>query len=237
MASTSKAPSVLEKFFNVKSGISYVVQEGKNTHQRYDYTKLRDIQAKMNPLLAENRLIIKTQISGRPIPEGGTTVDQYDISVDFICVDSGEILSYEFLNIPGDTAQKNAVQSFGSTTTYLTRYALGTIFQIPYYTPKEEPDEVDMDTIQPHRTAGPAATKAATPKATPPAKAAAKTSSYGSEVWQEAQNLGLSQDDVLSVLGSHGLTTLKEVTQDNYKSIRKTLQDYAIDAAEKTHEN
>jgi hypothetical protein len=226
--------NIYQKLNAVKDGL-WVQKHGKNPHQKYNYAELRDIQQALNPLLVENGLWSHFSMKGNKNSDG--VVDDYDVTVVFYSTDNPEDqLSYVFNNISSDTQQRNLVQRFGATSTYVKRYVYGMIFDIPYYNPNEEPDNNNLDDnvdgkkeIVKRKTpkSTPQAAPKSTPKNPPSTAQAKKTASLGATLWAEAQKVGLSQEGVLTILGNNGLTSLKEVDKSNYDKILKEIQSIA----------
>lgn len=224
--------NIFQKLNAVKDGL-WVKKHGENKHQRYNYAELRDIQQALNPLLVENNLWVHFAMKGNKNSDG--IVDDYDVTVVFYDIDKPEdTLAYEFNNVSSDTQQKNLVQRFGATSTYVKRYVYGMIFDIPYYNPNEEPDNNNLDdNIDGKKEI--VKRKDKTVRAKPTLQAPSKSTlqapskqdagkSLGAVLWAESQKVGVTKDDVLTILGKHGLSSLKEIDKSNYDTILKEIQ-------------
>jgi hypothetical protein len=149
-----KKPTVIQRYFEIVNSMGNVQRNATNPFARAKYASLSNIQTHLQPLLYEARLAV--------LFDFGTFVNNvYSVNMTVQDIDNpSDTLVFPFA-VPIDSTQKNAVQAFGSTTTYAQRYILCVAFQIAL-------DDTDPDVQAPQ---APTPTKQSTPA---PVKAPAK---------------------------------------------------------------
>ena len=99
------------KLVRVQSGLGAIEKRGRNAHYGYNYYKLEDILAALNPLLNAEGLVISHSITGKDFSIGNGIVfieTQHTI----LDADSGETITVHFCGT-GKDEKKKAVQRAG----------------------------------------------------------------------------------------------------------------------------
>ena len=126
-----------EKLLKIKTAIGVLGKDANNPFHKSKYVSLSKILRTINPLLAENKLLLTTTIDYRE----NTTLNIFTITVNIIDLEDGSNKNFNY-STPIDSTQSNKIQAYGSTTTYGQRYALAMLFGIPF-------DDEDSDQFDP----------------------------------------------------------------------------------------
>lgn len=155
--------NIYKQYLNVIKEIDVIGKDATNPFARSKYASLPNIIKKVQPILNERGLVFKVdipellQFKSEPVEETKTDKDGtvtrkifqqtsgfYKVQARLIDVEQeggeGGFMEWE-LTVPHDSTQRNPTQGFGSTATYIQRYAYGIVFQIPF--DDQDPDASD----------------------------------------------------------------------------------------------
>lgn len=145
--------SIYKQYLEIIKQVKVVGKDATNPFAKSKYASLTNILNKLQPLLNDAGLVFKIDVTElqefksesvqeTTEKEGKVTTKTfqqtsgyYKVKVQLLDVEEEDdkegFMDWEFV-VPHDSTQKNPTQGFGSTMTYIQRYAYAMVFQIPF---------------------------------------------------------------------------------------------------------
>ena len=220
-----------QKILNVKSKIGTIGKDAFNKFGSYKYVTLDKIFDRLEPLLIQEKLSVylkewefdRTIDVMRKGKEGTYTVTlvMYKVTAEIIDTTSettDDKVTFTF-NVPMDSAQENFIQAFGSTTTYLRKYALAIMFDISFG------DEDDPD-----RTQGSDAGTTSAPTTSKKFEDLKKTTAYADkkqqrQIYNAQITAKVSDGKLAEIINTCGGSDWEDIPADQVSTIIKLIEE------------
>ncbi len=135
MLTSESVAAIFPAFVKAQGAISSVYKGDKNLHLGNSYAGLSSVIESIRPALAEHGLaFLQDVVTREDIETGSGVVVKKDYVVTRLVHQSGEWLEGQFpvvISVGGERKAVNAMQAWGSATTYARRYGLMSLLGVP----------------------------------------------------------------------------------------------------------